>query len=124
MKQNLFVCKSNSTEITCREYLCDCFECFQLNFKNCCSSVQLDDIENTNAEEEFDEQTEIENYAQHIFEFVNASLSVILFSVRSMKPLYLVVVTEKGATDKLLKDCYDHVFNIGKCSSEAIILNW
>ena len=49
MKQHLFVYKPNSTEIMCREYLCDCFECLQLNFDSCCSSNQLDDIENTNA---------------------------------------------------------------------------
>ena len=87
MKQHLFVCKQNYTEIKCREHLCNCFEFFQLNFDNCCSSAQLDDVKNTNAEKEIDDQTEIENYGQHIFEFVNAPLSVILFSVRSMKPL-------------------------------------
>ena len=87
MKQQLFVCKPNPTEIMCRERLYDCFKCFQLNFDNCGGSVKLDNIENTNAKEEFDNQTEIENYGQHIFEFVNAPLSVILFSVRSVKPL-------------------------------------
>ena len=123
MKQHLLVCKQNYTEIMCREHLCNCFEFFQLIFDNCCSSAQLDDVKNTNAEKEIDDQTEIENYGQHIFEFVNAELSVLLFSVRPMKLLYFAVVTEKGVTDKLLKDCYDHVFSIEKCSSEAIILN-
>ena len=51
VKQHLFIYKPNSTEIMCREYLCDCFECLQLNFDNCCTSNQLDDIENTNTEE-------------------------------------------------------------------------
>ena len=74
MKQHLFVCKPNSTEIMCRERLCNCFKCFQLKFDNCCGSIKLDDIENTNAKEEFDDQTEIKNYGQHIFEFVNAPL--------------------------------------------------
>ena len=105
MKQHLFVYKPNSTEIMCREYLCNCFECLQLNFDNCCSSTQLDDIENTDTEEEFDGQTEIEYYGQHIFEFVDALLYVTLLSGRSMEPLYFVVVTEKGVADELLKDC-------------------
>ena len=111
MKQYLFICKSNSAEVMCREYLCDCFECFQLNFNNCCSSVQLDDIENTNAEEEFDDQTEIENYAQHFFEFVNASLSAILFSVRSMKPLFCRSDRERSNREtvkRLLRPCFQH----------------
>ena len=114
MKQHLFVYKPNSTEVMCSEYLCDCFECLQLNFDNCCSSYQLDDIENTNTEEEFDDQTEIENYREHIFEFVDAPSYMTPFSGRSMEPLYFVVVTEKRVADKLLKDCYDHVINIGE----------
>ena len=52
MKQHLFIYKPNSTEIMCRRYLCDCFECLQLNFDNCCTSNQLDDIENTNTKED------------------------------------------------------------------------
>ena len=47
MKQHLLVYKPNSTEVMCREYPCGCFECLQLNFDNCCSSNQLDDMENT-----------------------------------------------------------------------------
>ena len=77
------------------------------------SSNQLDDIENKNTEKEFDDQIEIENYGQHIFEFVNVPSHLRLFSRRSMEPLHFVVVTEKGVADKLLKDCYDHVIKIG-----------
>ena len=51
----------------------------------------MDDIKNTNTEEEFDNQTEIENYGQHIFKFVGAPLYVALFSGRSMELLYFVV---------------------------------
>ena len=112
VKQHLFVYKPNSTEIMCREYLCDCFECLQLNFNNCCSSNQSDGIENTNTEEEFDDQTEIKNYGQPIFEFADAPSYVTRFSGRSMEPLYFVVVTEKGVPVKLLKDSYDHFINI------------
>ena len=112
IKQYLFVYKSNSTEIICRVYLCECFEYIQLHFNNCWSSNQLDDIKNTNTEEEFDDQTEIENYGQHIFKFVGAPLYVALFSGRSMELLYFVVVMEKGVAGKLLKECYDHVINI------------
>ena len=114
MKKYLLVYRPNSTQITCREHLCDCFECLQLNFDNCCSSNHLDDIENTNTEEEFDVQTETDNYGQHIFEFVDAPLYVTLFSRRSIKSLYFVVVMEKGVADKLLKDCYDHVIDIAE----------
>ena len=35
IKQYLFVYKSNSTEIICRVYLCECFEYIQLHFNNC-----------------------------------------------------------------------------------------
>ena len=52
-------------------------------------------MENTNTEEEFDDQTEIENYGQHIFEFIDAPSSVTLVSGKSMEPLYFVIVTEK-----------------------------
>ena len=59
----------------------DCFECLQLNLDNCCSSNQLDDIEHTNTEEEFDDQTEIEIYSQHIFEFVDAPSYITLLDL-------------------------------------------
>ena len=55
MKQHSFVYKPNSTEIMSREYLCDCLECLQLNLDSYCSSNQLDDIVNTNTEEEFED---------------------------------------------------------------------
>ena len=35
MKQHLIVLKPNSTEIVCREYLCDCSHCIDLDFDNC-----------------------------------------------------------------------------------------
>ena len=74
----------------------------------------MDDIKNTNTEEEFEDQTETENYGQHIFEFVDVPSHVTLFSRRSMEPLYFVVVTKKGVADRLLKDWYDHAINIGE----------
>ena len=110
MKQHLFVYKPNSTEIMCRDYRCDCFECLQLNFDKCCSSNHLDDIENTNTEKELVNQPGIEKYGK----FVDTPLNVTLFSGKSMEPLYFVVVTEKRVADKLLKDCYNHVINIGE----------
>ena len=53
-------------------------------------------ISKTQTQEEFDDQTEIENYGQHSFEFADAPSYVAHFSGRSMEPLYFVVVTEKG----------------------------
>ena len=31
-----------------------------------------------------------------------------------MEPLYFVFVEEKGLTDKMLRDCFDHVINVGE----------
>ena len=74
----------------------------------------MDDIENTNTEDEFENQTEIDNYGQHIFEFVDALLYVKLFRGTSMEPLHFVVVTQKEVAGKMLKDCYNHIINIGE----------
>ena len=37
MKQNLIVAKPKSTELVCREYLCDCSHFISLDFYNCSS---------------------------------------------------------------------------------------
>ena len=74
----------------------------------------MDDIENTNTEDEFENQTEIDNYGQHIFEFVDALLYVTLFRGTSMEPLHFVVVTQEEVAGKMLKDCYNHIINIGE----------
>ena len=60
MKQQLIVFKPNSTELVCREYLCDCSHCIDLDFDNC-SSSELSDDTGDNAEEEF-EKKEYESY--------------------------------------------------------------
>ena len=37
--------------------------------------------------------------------------------------MYFVEVTEKGVADKLLKDCYNHVINIGEMFFRGTYLN-
>ena len=39
---------------------------------------------------------------------------VTLVSGRSAEPLYFVFVKEKELADKMLRDCFDHVINVGE----------
>ena len=41
MKQHLFDYKPGSKKILCREYLCDCLLCLQLDFKNCLKLTEI-----------------------------------------------------------------------------------
>ena len=50
MKQHMFVYTPNSKEIMCKEYLCDCSKCLQLNFDSCCCLFQSDEMETSNLE--------------------------------------------------------------------------
>ena len=112
MKQHMFVYNPNSKEIMCKEYLCDCSQCLQLNFDNCCCSFQSDEMETLNLEEEFVDSSNIENYGQHIFEFIDIPSNITLVSGRTMEPLYFVLVKEKGVAGEVMKDCYDHVMSV------------
>ena len=58
----------NSTEIVCREYLCDRSNCIALDF-DILSSSELSDDAGDNVEAEFEEK-EFESYGHHIFDFV------------------------------------------------------
>ena len=89
MKQCLIVFKPNWTKIVCREYLCDCSHCIDLDFDNCSSSELSDDSDN-NAEEEFEEK-EYESYGYHIFDFVEIPSCVTLISGCSIEPLRLLL---------------------------------
>ena len=111
MNQHLIVFKPNSIEIMCRKYLCDCSHCIDLDFDNCSSSELSDDADD-NAEEEFEEK-EYESCGHHIFDFVEMPSCVTLISGRSTEPLYFVLVKEKGIAEELLRDGFDHVINIG-----------
>ena len=113
MKQHMFVYTPNSKEIMCKECLCDCSQCLQLNFDNWCCSFQSDEIETLNLEEEFVDSSNIENYGQHIFEFIDIPSYITLVSGRTMKPLYFVLVKEKGVAGEVMKDCYDHIMSVG-----------
>ena len=68
--------KPNSTEIKCREYLCDCSHCIDLEFDNC-SSSELSDDAGDYAEEEF-EKKEYESYGHDKFDFVEISSCLLL----------------------------------------------
>ena len=63
--------------------------------------------------ERYDE-AEIDSYGDHIFNFVDVPSYVTLVSGRSTEPLYFVFVKEKGLADKMLRDCFDHVINVGE----------
>ena len=52
--------------------------------------------------------------AMEIFNFVDVPSYVTLVSGRSPEPLYFVFVKEKGLADKMLRDCFDHVINVGE----------
>ena len=90
--------KPNSTEILCREYLCDCSHRIDLDFDNCCSS-ELSDDTGHNAEEEF-EENEYANYGHQIFDFVEIPSCVTLVSGLSIELLYFVLVKEKGIAEE------------------------
>ena len=111
MKQHLIVFKVNSTEIVCREYLCDCSHWIDLDFDKCSSSEFSDDA-GDNAEEDFEEK-EYESYDHHIFDFVEIPSCVKLICGRSIELLYFVLVKEKRTAEELLRDGFDHVINTG-----------
>ena len=113
MKQHIFVYNPNSKEIMCKVYLCDCSQCLQLNFDNCCCLFQSDEMETLNLEEEFVDSSNIENYGQHTFEFIDIPSYITLASGRTMETLYFVLVKEKGIAGEVMKDCYDHVMSVG-----------
>ena len=73
----------------CREYLCDCSHCIDLDFDNCSSSELSDDSDN-NVEEEFEEK-KYESYGYHIFDFVEIPSCVTLISGCSIEPLRLLL---------------------------------
>ena len=109
MIQHLIVSKSNSTELVCREYLCDCSHCIDLDFDNCSSSELLDGADNDT--EEF-EVKEYESYVHQIFDFVEIPSCVTLISERSIEALYFVLA-KKGIAEELLRNGFDHVINFG-----------
>ena len=63
--------------------------------------------------ERYDE-AEIDSYGDHIFNFVDVPSYVTHVSGRSTEPLYFIFVKEKGLADKMLRDCFDHVINVGE----------
>ena len=114
MKQQLMVLEPNSTNIMCREYLCQCNQCLQLNFGHCADSNELHEEECNQIERERYHEAEIDSYGDHMFNFVDVPSYVTLVSGRSMEPLYFVFVKEKGLADKVLRDCFDHVINVSE----------
>ena len=110
MKQHMFVYTPNSKENMCKEYLCDCSQCLQLNINNCCCSFQSGEMETLHLEEEFVDSSNTENYGQHIFEFIDIPWYI---GGRTMEPLYFVLVKEKGVAGEVMKDCYDRVMSAG-----------
>ena len=114
MKQHLMVFEPNSTNIMCLEYLCKCNQCLQLNFGHCVDSNELHEEECNQIDGERYDEAEIDSYGDHIFNFVDVPSYVTLVSGRSTEPLYFVFVKEKGLADKMLRDCFDHVINVGE----------
>ena len=114
MKQHLVVFEPNSTNIMCREYLCKCSQCLQLNFGHCVDSNELHEKECNQIDGERYDEAEIDSYGDHIFNFAYVPSYVTLVSGRSTEPLYFVFVKEKRLADKMLRDCFDHIIKVGE----------
>lgn len=90
----------------CREYLCDCSNCIDLNF-DILSSSELSDDAGDNAREEFEEKEYI-SYGHHIFDFVEILSCATLTSGCSIELRYSVLVKEKGIEEELSRDDFDN----------------
>ena len=96
MKQQLMVLEPNSTNIICREYLCKCNQCLQLNFGHCVDSNELHEEECNQIDGERYDEAEIDSYRDHIFNFVDVPSYVTLLSGRSMELYTLFLLRRKG----------------------------
>ena len=114
MKQHLMVFEPNATNIMCREYLCKCNQCLQLNFEHCVDSNELHKEECNQIDGERYDEAEIDSYGDHISNFVDVPSYVTLVSGRYTEPPYFVFVKEKGLADEMLRDFLDHVINVGE----------
>ena len=99
MKQHLFDYKPGSKKILCKEFLCDCLQCLQLDFDKCVklsaeNPVAL--VDSIHHEDEGNLDVDEEGESHKVFEFVAVSYFVALISEDSNEPVCILKVEEKG----------------------------
>ena len=116
MNQHLFDYKPGSKKILCKEFLCDCLQCLQLDFDKCVklsaeNSVAPDD--SIPHEDEGNLDVDEEDESHKVLEFVAVPSSVALVSEDSNEPVYILKVKEKGRAEKDEQDDFEHCIPAG-----------
>ena len=97
----------------CREYLCDCLQCLQLDFHNCLKLSEIVEfippVSSVCHEDECDLDADDIDQNEKVSEFVTTPSFVALVSEDSNEPVYILKVQEKGISEKEETDGYGHV---------------
>ena len=81
MKQHLFDYKPGDTKILCREFLCDCLQCLQLEFDKCVKISKNNTVAPVDCyEKECELNIDDEDQYLKVFEFVTIQSFVALVS--------------------------------------------
>ena len=117
MKQHLFDCKPRSKMILCKEFLCDCLQCLQLDFDKCMKlSAEENPVAPVNSiynEDEDNLDVDEEDESHKVCEFVAAPSFVALISEDSNEPVYILKVEEKERAEKDEQDDFEHCIPAG-----------
>ena len=116
MKQYLFDYKPVSKKILCKEFLCDCLQCLQLDFDKCVklsAENPVAPVDSIHHEDEGNLDVGEEDESHKLFEFVAVPSFVALISEDSNEPVYILKVEEKGRAEKDEQDDFEHCIPAG-----------
>ena len=116
MKQHLFDYKPGSKKILCKEFLCDCLQCLQLDFDKCVklsAENPVAPVDSIHHEDEGSLNIDEENESHKVFEFVAVPSFVALISEDSNEPVYILKVEEKERAEKDEQDDFEHCIPAG-----------
>ena len=116
MKQHLFDYKPGSKKILCKEFLCDCLQCLQLDFDKCVklsAENPVAPVDSIHHEDEGNLDVDEEDESHKVFEFVAVPSFVALISEDSNEPVYILKVEEKERAEKDEQDDFEHCIPAG-----------
>ena len=110
MRQHMMVFETGKNVIL-KEYLCECDPCWRFEFGKCGNKDSEGDLKGPSKDnEEYLDDEEFEgNRDEQIFDFVEISSFVTLFTGVKTEPLYVLKITEKGISDGTLTYTWGHV---------------
>ena len=111
----------NHTIIYATEFLCDCDDCLDFRFDDCCRKQTSQEQSPLNEPEVQDVipddcclDAHDEERGQHVYEFVIISSFVAVVSYNSWEPVYIIRINEKVTVNEEMKDRYGHSLALGQ----------